>query len=146
MAIKSKFYPKNPNKYKGDVTEIVARSLWERKCMSYFDLSSSILEWSSEEVIVPYRSPVTGRIHRYFPDFWVKVKNREGKIVEKLIEIKPKYQTVAPKVQSKKTKRYLNEVKTWAVNNWKWNAAKSYCEAKKWDFEIWTEDELKIMI
>ena len=77
MAYKGKYSPSYPRKYKGDPTNIVYRSLWERKFMVYCDLNENILEWGSEEIVMPYRSPVDGRVHRYFPDFYIKVKEQK---------------------------------------------------------------------
>ena len=88
MSYKGKYRPKNRQKYKGDVGEVVYRSLWELKFMKYCDLNSKILKWSSEEIIIPYKSPVDNRIHRYFPDFYVKYKDVKGRIREKVVEIK----------------------------------------------------------
>lgn len=110
--------------------------------MSYLDKHPHVLEWASEEVIVPYRSPVDGRVHRYFPDFLVKRINKSGIKETILIEVKPEYQTVPPKVQSRKTQKYLNEVKTWGVNEAKWKAAREYCADRGWIFEIFTEKHL----
>jgi len=141
-----KFRPKNISKYKGDHTEIHYRSGWELRVMSYLDRTPSVLKWSSEEIIVPYRSPIDGKRHRYFPDFWIKVKTSEGTIKESLIEVKPKAQCQPPKggppVDRRKRRRYLREVKTWGVNEAKWRAARAFCKDKKWDFHIWTEDNL----
>ena len=92
MSYKGKFKPKNRAKYKGDHTAITYRSLWELRFMRYLDTTSSVLKWSSEEIVIPYRSPIDGRRHRYFPDFWVKVKTSEGLVKESLIEVKPKAQ------------------------------------------------------
>jgi hypothetical protein len=89
MAYKGKFKPKFPRKYKGDPTNIIYRSLWERHCMVYFDQNPNILKWCSEEVIIPYKSPIDGRWHRYFPDFLIQVKTKEGNIDTILIEVKP---------------------------------------------------------
>lgn len=141
MAYQGFFKPKNPKKYKGDPTNIVYRSRWELRFMSYLDTHDDVIQWSSEEIIVPYRSPKDNRIHRYFPDFWVKVKEPSGKIGEKLIEIKPFAQTQQPKANKNK-RRYLNEVLTYAVNTEKWKYARAYCEQRGWDFLIVTEREL----
>ena len=108
MSYKGKFHPTNRTKYKGDVTSIVYRSLWERKFMVYLDTNPDILEWGSEEIVVPYISPIDGKRHRYFPDFYVKTINGDHFIVE----IKPKYQTKPPR-KSKSKSRYLREVKEW---------------------------------
>ena len=69
MAYKGKYRPTHPSKYRGKPTNIIYRSLWELKFMKYCDSNKNILEWGSEEVIVPYRSPIDNRYHRYFPDF-----------------------------------------------------------------------------
>ena len=124
MSYKGKYQPSYPKKYKGDPTNIIYRSLWERKFCVYCDTNENILEWGSEEIIVPYRSPVDNRYHRYFPDFYIKVKDKNGKIKKMIIEIKPYKQCIEPKVQKRKTKGYIYEVVEYAKNQAKWNAAK----------------------
>ena len=113
---KSKYYPSYPNKYKGDSTNIICRSTWERKFCRWCDLNESILEWGSEEFYIPYISPLDNRVHRYFPDFIIKVKESTGQIKTYVIEVKPKKQTRPPKTPKRKTKSYLYECKTYAVN------------------------------
>lgn len=142
MTYKGKFKPVNPNKYLGDPTNIVYRSSWERQCMIYFDNNPNIIKWGSEEVIVPYKSPIDNRYHRYFIDFIIKVKTADGKIQTSLIEVKPRKQTLPPVVQKRKTKRYINEVTTYLVNEAKWQAAREYCKDRNWNFQIITENEL----
>ena len=144
MSYKGKYQPSYPQKYKGDPRNIVYRSLWERKFMKYCDLNENILEWGSEEIPLPYRSPVDNKIHRYFPDFYIKVKESTGQVKKYLIEIKPKRQTVEPKVQQKKTKGYIYEVVEYAKNQAKWKAAKEFCEDRQWEFRILTEDDLGV--
>ena len=139
MAYKGKFRPENYKKYKGDYTKITYRSGWELKFMKYLDRQSNVLSWSSEEVIIPYKSPIDNKWHRYYPDFWVKTKQGET-----LVEIKPKKQTRPPKLNPKNKRRYLNEVKTWGINEAKWKAAVSVCETKGWTWQIITEDTLTI--
>ena len=141
---KGKFKPRNPSKYEGDPTKIEYRSSWEFQYMMKLDADPSVLKWSSEEKIVPYKSPKDNRVHRYFVDFYVKKKTDKG-IIEFLVEIKPKAQTMPPKVQSKPTKRYMDEVMTWGVNSAKWKAAEAFCKTKGWDFIILTEDHLNIV-
>ena len=87
MAYKGRFYISNPLKYKGDPQRIIYRSLWERKFMVYCDIIVAILEWGSEEYIIPYLSPWDGRIHRYFPDFYIKVRQANGTIKKYIIEV-----------------------------------------------------------
>lgn len=144
MANKGKFKPLNPQKYKGDPTNIIYRSHWELMLMSRFDRNPNVLQWSSEEVVIPYRSPIDGKVHRYFTDFWVKKINKsDGKVTETLIEVKPFNQTHPPKpVKGKPTRRMLNEIATWGVNEAKWKAAKVYCANRGWKWQIMTEYEL----
>lgn len=142
MAFSGRFSPSNPKKYYGDCTAIKYRSLWERKFMKFCDTNPDVLEWSSEEIIVRYYSPFDKKMHRYFPDFYVKLKQKDGKTVSKLIEIKPNKQTKQPIAPKKKTVGYLTEMKTWIINNMKWKAAKEYCDIKGWEFVILTEKDL----
>ena len=144
MAYKGKFQPRNPQKYLGDPSNIVYRSRWELKFMGWLDNHSGVVQWGSEELIIPYRSPIDGRIHRYFPDFIIKKKTQDGKIDTVVVEIKPKAQTKPPSIQSKATKRYITEVQTWGINSSKWDAAVNYCKDRGWKFEIITEIELGI--
>ena len=111
--------------------------------MVQFDRNNNIVEWSSEEIAIPYVSPWDNQIHRYYPDFYLKVKKGRQEIVH-IIEIKPKKQTVPPKTPKRKTKNYLNEVKMWGVNTAKWKAAEAYCEKRGWNWAIWTEDTLRL--
>ena len=142
MSYKGRFKPKNYKKYKGDPTRIFYRSLWERRFMVYCDESTNILEWGSEEVIIPYRSPLDNRIHRYFPDFYIKYKNREGRIIREIIEVKPKKYLSPPKEPKRKTKRYLTEVSNYAINQAKFKAAEEFCDERKLAFRILTEEHL----
>ena len=148
MEHKGRFRPKNPQKYKGGPTNIIYRSRWEARVFSEMDRHPDVLWWQSEEVIVPYMSPIDGRRHRYFPDVIAHVVTKEGKKKTMMIEIKPKAQTRPPDVRNKKTvkgrvsRRYLNEVRTWGVNEAKWKAAKNYCADRGWEFHIWTEDHI----
>jgi len=144
MAYKGKYKPSVPSKYRGNPTNIIYRSLWELKFMKYCDSNKNILEWGSEEVIVPYRSPIDNRYHRYFPDFYIKVRESTGKIKRMIIEIKPQKQCIEPKVQKKKTRSYVYQVCEYAKNQAKWEAAKEFCEDRQWEFKVLTENELGI--
>jgi hypothetical protein len=144
MSYKGFFKPKNPAKYKGDPTNIIYRSSWECKLMGYLDNHPDILEWSSEEFCIPYRSPVDNRIHRYFPDFKVKKKLSDNLSETIVIEVKPKSQSVPPVLKSQPKKRYLKEVMTYGINEAKWKAAMEYCKDRKWKFMVMTEQELGI--
>ena len=141
MAYKGFFRPQNASKYMGDPTKITYRSMWERRFMKYCDTSPNVLRWASEEIAIPYISPVDRKPHRYYADFLIEVKTPEG-IKTWLIEIKPKKQCSAPEKRSRVTRAYINEVKTWAVNTAKWEAAKQVSQSKGWEFKILTEDDL----
>jgi hypothetical protein len=137
------FKPRYPNKYKGNAENIVYRSSWEIKVMRYLDDNPNVIWWASEEMHVPYYSPVDDRMHRYFPDFVARMKTRDGKEVTYMIEVKPDSQTKAP-TQKRKTKRYLTEYATYAVNQAKWRAADIFCQEHGWVFKILTEKDLGI--
>lgn len=141
---KGTFKPRNPEKYRGDLSNIIYRSGWELKLMAYLDTHPDVLQWSSEEIIIPYRSPIDGKVHRYYPDFLVKKRNRQGMKETVLIEVKPYAQTMEPKPKKSRSKRYLSEVRTWAINSSKWKAAKEYCDDRGWKFMIMTEHELGV--
>ena len=150
MSYKGKFRPKNPNKYKGNPTNIIYRSLLERRFMVYLDNTPSVLKWSSEEIVIPYVSPLDKRVHRYFPDFYMKYKNKDAMIVEDLIEIKPSRHCKPPDPKRKLTKtgrtskRYLKEVDTYIINDAKWKQAVKFCEERKWGWRIITEKDINI--
>lgn len=143
-SYKGKYKPSFPEKYRGNVSNIIYRSLWERKFMVWCDKNENILEWQSEEKYVPYRSPIDNRIHRYYPDFLIKVKESDGSIKRYMIEIKPKRQTVPPPKPQRQTQKYLNEVYEYAKNQSKWEAAREYCADRGWEFKVITENELNI--
>lgn len=144
MSYKGKYYPSYPKKYKGDPTNIIYRSLWERKFMVYCDKNERILEWGSEEIVLPYISPIDNKVHRYFPDFYIKVQENTGRIKRYLIEVKPFKQTMKPKRPKRQTKGYLREVYEFAKNQAKWRAATEFCEDRMWEFKVMTENELGI--
>ena len=144
MAYSGKFSPKNTSKYLGDPTNIWYRSLWERRVMVHLDDNPGVIGWSNEEIVIPYLSPIDNRWHRYFPDFFVRVKNKEGLVEAMILEVKPAKQSVPPQRKSKVTQRYIREVVTWGVNEAKWNAAVEYCKDKGWKFRVITEDHLGI--
>ena len=142
MSYSGRYIPSNTKKYKGNPTTIYYRSLRERKFMVYCDKNPRVLEWGSEELIIPYRLPTDGKIHRYFPDFYVKVKRADGKLRKMIIEVKPKKYTVEPKIPKRKTKSFVKEVYEWGKNTAKWQAAREYCRDRNMDFVILTEDHL----
>jgi len=139
MAYRGKFTPKHPEKYVGDVKNIVYRSLWERNTFRWIDTQSSIVYWNSEECVIPYVCETDNKVHRYFMDLWFQTK--EGK--NYIIEIKPKGQTKPPKTPQRKTRRYIKESLTYVKNQSKWKAASEFALDRGWKFEVWTEDTLK---
>jgi hypothetical protein len=140
---KVRFTPQNPKKYNGNAENIIYRSSWELRCMKWFDDHPDIIWWSSEELAIPYVSPVDGKRHRYFPDFIIKVQRKDGTVMTHVIEVKPFAQTQRP-VQKRKTKRFLQEAATYAINQMKWKAADEFCHTHGWKFQILTEKELGI--
>ena len=142
MAYSGTFRPKNPGKYAGDPNNIIYRSTWEARFMRKFDEEDWVIRWSSEEVVIPYFSPVDSRWHRYFPDFVVKIRDKNGNFKVWMIEVKPKKQTQPPEKKKRITKQYITEVATWGVNQAKWKFATEYCKDRGWEFVIFTEDQL----
>jgi hypothetical protein len=140
MSYKGWFKPQNPKKYKGDPNGIVYRSSWELRVMKYLDENPKVIWWASEELYIPYVSPVDNRVHRYFPDFITRVKqgDKESTLV---LEVKPFKQTQQP-TQKRKTKQFIQETITYAINQEKWKAADLFCKEHGWQFKLITEKEL----
>jgi hypothetical protein len=138
MFHKRRYIPVFPEKYTGDPTNIIMRSSWETKFASWCDKNPSIVKWSSEETIIPYRCPTDQKIHRYFVDF--KITTTNGKTY--LVEVKPSKQTQPPEYPGRRTQRYLVESLTFMKNQAKWQAADSYAKDRGWEFKIITEYEL----
>ena len=141
FTYKGRYQPENPQKYVGNASNVIYRSMWERRFMKYCDLNDDVLCWVSEELVIPYLSPIDGKMHKYYPDFLIKV-NRKGKTQTVVIEVKPKRETKAPKKRKKITPRYLQEMKTWSINEAKWKYAEDFCKERKWEFKIVTEDQV----
>lgn len=142
------FYPhlKNPQKYKG-TRPITLRSGWEITLAKRLDKNKAIIKWSSESVIIPYYNPIKGRMARYFMDFHIYYKTKDGKIKEEIWEVKPFKQTQPPKTQKRKTKKYIKECATYVVNDMKWKATKKWIESlrskgRDISFKIITEKDI----
>jgi len=112
--------------------------------MKWCDSNHGVIEWGSETVIIPYISPVDKKIHRYFVDFYMKVRSSDNVIQKYLIEIKPERFTKPPEIPKKKTKKFIDEVFQYGVNQAKWKAAFEYCSDRKMKFMILTEKDLGI--
>jgi hypothetical protein len=143
MAYRGRFYPKHPLKYKGDPNKIIYRSSWEVRVMKYLDDNDGVVWWASEEMNVKYISPVDGRVHRYFPDFVVKVRRKDNSSTIFMLEVKPEAQTKL-RQPKKVTKQYVNEAATYAVNQAKWKYAEEFCKDHGWVFRVVTEKDLGI--
>ena len=139
MAYKGKYKIKNPDKYLGNPSKVVFRSLWERNAFRWCEANPKVKLWNSEEVVVPYKYQVDNKLHRYYVDLLIQMDNKETY----LIEIKPKAQTQPPKKRSRKTKRYINEQLDYIKNQDKWEAADQFARHKGWKFQVWTEETLK---
>jgi len=138
---RGRYKPKNPHKYIGDITNIIYRSLWERKFMIFCDSTQSILKWASEEIIIPYFYSIDKKVHKYYVDFIMQLKENDGSLKTYMIEIKPYIQTIEPK-KRKCTKKYIKELVEWEKNKSKWLSADKYAKDKNWEFKILTEKEL----
>lgn len=141
---KGRYRVLNPSKYKGNLSEVVYRSSWELKFMRWCDINSSVLEWGSETIVIPYKSPVDNKIHRYFVDFYVKIKNKDNKITKYLVEIKPDKFTKPPVIPKKQTKKFIQEVFQYGTNQAKWKAANEFCLDRGMQFLVLTENDLGI--
>jgi len=136
---KGKFIPRNPIKYLGDLKSIVYRSSYELKFMNWCDLNESVKGWASEEVAIPYRNPLDNKVHKYMVDFYIQVDKKKY-----LVEVKPERFTKPPATQKRKTRKYLQEVAQYGVNEAKWKSAKDFCKKQNMEFMIITEKELGI--
>lgn len=134
------YTPENPQKYAGNVKQIIYRSGWELQAMIRFDRTESVVLWNSEGLAIPYVSPLDGQQHRYFPDFLIRVRDRHG--VEKtwLIEVKPFAQTQL-RTPKRNTRKFLNEVAQYSINRAKWAAAQEFCKDQGWTFRVITEKD-----
>ena len=140
------FKPQNPEKYKGDPTNIIYRSGWEFKFFAYCDTNKSVLEYASEPLGIPYWNPVTRKQATYYIDCYMKTKGVSGQEREWLIEVKPNKDIVAPpppkRLTEKQAYQYARQAKTFMVNTEKFKAAKAYAKAHNMTFGIITENFL----
>jgi len=133
------YIPRNPKKYVGKYP-LITRSTWERSFFQWCDANESVIEWSSESVVIPYFDPVRNSKHRYYPDIYMMVKTRDG-IKRYIVEIKPYKETRPPKSKHNK-KTQLFEEKRYVTNSAKWDAARRWCDKMGMEFLILTEKEL----
>jgi hypothetical protein len=136
MALRARFIPKNPQKYTGDLEKIFARSSWEVTCMKFFDSSSAVIRWGSEEQVIPYYSPVDNKVHEYWPDFFVEYRDKEGNVLREVVEVKPRHESEEQFAKSDRSKAAL------IVNEAKWKAANIFCESRGMKFRVITEHSI----
>lgn len=137
------YSPTYPKKYVGKNKNIVVRSSYEAKFCRWLDLNPNVLEWASEALEIEYYDPTVMKKRRYFPDFYMKVKDKDGKIKKYIIEIKPNKETYKPIIRkNKKPTALLQEQKKWEVNQAKWKAAVNWCNKFGFEFKIVTEKQL----
>ena len=141
------FTPANPQKYKGNSNNIIYRSSWELHFMKNFlDVNPSVLKWSSEEIAIPYM--FLDEKHRYFPDFYMEVKQSDNQVKKFLVEIKAQKDFIQKKprkyMTEKQTKQYREQALTIAKNQAKWDAAKNFCSINNMEFIVLSEKELGI--
>jgi len=140
-------YLKNPSKYIGK-RPIMLRSSWEIILAKQLDEKTSILKWASESVYIPYFNPIKKTMSRYFPDFYVEyINDKTGKVVKEIWEVKPLWETQPPAPGKKMSKKYIEALAKWAVNQAKWKAIIEFCEKTNGDltFRIITEESLKTL-
>lgn len=139
VTAKGRYVPKHTHKYVGDFNKIVYRSSWEHEFCKFLDNNPNVLRWASEEIVIPYVKPTDGQVHRYYPDFYMEYKDKEGVLIKEVIEVKPKAQTQPPKTVGKNKKQQLYESITFAINIAKWKAAQQFCDKYGLRFRIITE-------
>lgn len=135
------YTPINKQKYKGSFP-IIFRSALELRFMKWVDQNPNIVTWGSESVIIPYQNPLTGRVSRYFTDFNITMRDKNGEIKKFLIEIKPFSQTLPPVQKNKKTKSLIYQQAEYVKNQAKWQAAEAFCASHNSTFVILTEKHL----
>jgi hypothetical protein len=134
------FTPRHPEKYMGNVNNITYRSSWELKFCEFLDNNVNVKRWASEEIAIQYLKPTTGRMHRYFPDFFIEYVDKQGRLIQEMIEVKPDKQTRVSTAKRSKTRLY--EDITYGINVAKWQAAEKWCKTRGVKFRILTEKQL----
>lgn len=136
---KSKYRLKNRHKYKGDPNNIVARSSWERQLLRWCDENPNVVQFSSEEIVIPYQWKSDNSWHRYFVDFYIKTQDG----TQYLIEVKPAKFVMKPPMPKRQSRKHLEECLNWQKNKWKWDAAMAWAQKNNMIFEVWTEHKLQ---
>ncbi len=112
------------------------RSSWELAFMRMCDTHPNIHKWASENIKIPYRSPLDGKYHNYIPDFMIQYTDKNGSAHVELIEIKPSNQTTMENARNGR-----NQIQV-ALNAAKWTAAQEWCKRKGIRFKVLNEDQI----
>ncbi len=143
------YRPIHKEKFIGREGYCVCRSSWEIIFCRWADNNPSVLEWCGENITIPYIDKTSRdskglpKKRTYFPDFLCKIRDKSGKIVTWLVEVKPFKECQPPINRGRKSqKTIMYEQKTWAVNSAKWKSAEAYCKKRGWVFKILTEKQL----
>jgi hypothetical protein len=139
---KGLFTPRHPEKYIGNVKNIRFLSSWELHADQFLDNNPNVIQWSSEGIAIKYIKPTDKKIHKYYPDYWVKYCNKHGEFIQEIWEVKPDAQTKPPKTKGRNKKTQLRESVAYAVNIAKWQACQKFCDKYNIKFRIITENEL----
>lgn len=141
------------------------RSSWELAFFDWCDRNQNVLRWASEPLYIEYRNPLSSmkyceangldwtnpiywKINKYYPDVWVEMRDPDGTIHKRFIEIKPREQAVAPvqpgpNAKLKEVKKFNQLGLQYLQNQHKWAAATKYCAERGAEFLVYTEVELK---
>lgn len=150
------FIPKNKEKVIKLNTQggLFYRSGLEQKMMVYLDNNEDIIHWGAECIKVPYlKTEWNSNLqdyqtteHTYYPDFYFELKNKDGSISKTIAEVKPKSETVEPKINENLTAKQLKNLeyalKMYNKNLSKWKYMIEYCDRKGFQFIIITEEIL----
>jgi hypothetical protein len=132
------YHLKHPEKYVGQISRVRYMSSWEHKTHQFFDNNPNVLKWGSEEIAIPYIKPTDHKVHNYYPDYWIYYRNKKGKLVQEIVEIKP-YHQLHP-TRKRKSKERLREQIIYAINTAKWTAAQQFCDKYGMKFRLLTEN------
>ena len=156
------YIPKNKDKVLKLNTQggVYFRSSWEKKIMVWLDLKPEIIQWGAECLEIPYQmthfenGDTKIKAHRYYPDFFYRMRSSDGVLKEVVVEVKPlkdynmvialsegKLQT--PEKGLKKLKSFEYDIKQAQKNREKWMAMIEWCKIKGFEFIIITEENLK---
>lgn len=131
-----KFALKNPEKYIG-TNSPTYRSSWEFAFMRFCDEHTSVTQWASEAIKIPYRHPFTGKYTVYVPDFFIAYADASGKQRVEIIEVKPANHTLKEKLgRSRANQAHF------VINQAKWGAARAWAKQKGIIFRVINEGDI----